>query len=99
MLTLKGFEGKPFLVFPDIQLNTRTGTVLISDEICSGSISWPDCSSDIFELIAEEHDITHTSCFIINPRGHRWYPANFAKLTFKGQDLPDSVYICDARGI
>ena len=31
---LKDLDGKLFPVFPDTQLNTRTGTVLISHEIC-----------------------------------------------------------------
>ena len=31
--------------------------------------------------------------FTINPRGHRKYTENIAKITNKGQDLPDSVYI------
>ena len=33
MLTLKDLDGKPFPVSPDTQLNTRTGTVLIPNEI------------------------------------------------------------------
>ena len=54
-------------------------------------ISWLDCSSDLFELIADEYNMV--SCYTINHGGHRNYPANIAKITFKGQDLPNSVYI------
>ena len=92
MLTLKDLDGKPFPVFPDTQLNTRTGTILIPNEICQVDVSWPYLS----ELIADKHDITHVFCFIINFRGHRRYPANTAKITFKGQDLPDNVQISRA---
>ena len=91
MLTLKDLDEKPFPVSSDTQLNTCTGTVLIPHEICTVSISWLDCSSDLIELIADEHDIAHVSCFTVNLRGHHKYPANIAKITFKGQDLPDSV--------
>ena len=55
--------------------------------------SWSDCSSDLFELIADEHNIAHVSCFTINPRGHHKYPVNIARIAFKGQELPDSIYI------
>ena len=73
--------------------NTLTGTVPIPNEICPDGVSWSDCSPDLFELIANEHDITHVSCFIINPRGCRKHPINIARIAFKGQDLPDRVYI------
>ena len=43
--------------------------------------------SDLFELIADEHDIAHVSCFTVNPCDCCKYPANIAKITFKGQDL------------
>ena len=52
MLTLKDLDGKPFLVCPDTQLNTRTGTVLIPNEICPDGVSWSDCSPDLSEMIA-----------------------------------------------
>ena len=93
MLTLKDLDEKPFPVSPDNQLNTRTGTVLIPNEIWPDGISLPDCSSAPFELIANEHDIAHVSCFTINPHGCHKYPINIAGIAFKGQDLPDSVYI------
>ena len=101
MLIVKDLGGKPFIVSPDTQLNTRTGTVLIPNKTCPVDVSWPDCYFDLFELIADKLDITHVSCFIINPRGCSRYPATIAKNTFKGENLPDSVYIgeafCDAR--
>ena len=68
MLTLKDLDGKPFPVSPDTQLNTHTDTVLIPNETCPDGVGWSDCSPD---LIADEHDIAHVSCFIINPHGHR----------------------------
>ena len=92
MLTLKDLKKKIFPVSPDTQLNTRTGTVLILHEICPMNISWPDCSSDLFDLIADEHDISDLSCFVINTRGCRKYPTNIAKVIIKVQDLPDNVY-------
>ena len=45
ILTLKGLEGKPFLVSPDTQLNTYT--VLIFHKICPVGVSLSDCSSDL----------------------------------------------------
>ena len=93
MLTLKTLDRKPFPVSSDTQFKTRTGTVLIPSEICPMGVSLPDCSFDLLELIADKHDTVHVSCFTINPRGCRRYSANIAKTTFKGQDLPDSVYI------
>ena len=51
MLTLKDLDGKPFPVSPDTQLNTRTGTVLIPNEICPDGFSWSDCSPELIELI------------------------------------------------
>ena len=33
------------------------------------------------------------SCFTINPRGRHKHPVNIATIAFKGQDLPDMVYI------
>ena len=80
-------------MFPDTQLNTCTGTVLIPNEIWPDGISWSDCSPELTELIADEHDITHVSCFTINSRGHRKHPVNIARIAFEGQDLPDRVYI------
>ena len=73
---------------PDTQLNTPTGTVPIPNEICPDS----DCS-DLSELIADKHDIAYVSCFTINPRGRRKHPVNITRIAFKGQDLPDRVYI------
>ena len=86
MLTLKYLDGKPFPVFPDTQLNAYTGTALIHHKICLVVVNWSDCSSELFELIADKHDIAHVSYFTINPRGCHKYSAN---ITFKGQDLPD----------
>ena len=80
-----------FSVSSDAYLNTRTGTVCILCEICPVGISWPDYT-ELFELIADEHNIAHMSCFIINPHGCQKYPANIAKISLKGQDLPD-IYI------
>ena len=54
-------------------------------------VSWPNYSSDLFELTADEHDIACVFCFTINPRGCHKYPANIAKITFKEQALPDSI--------
>ena len=88
MLTLKDFDEKPFPVSPDIQLNTP-GTILFPNEICPDGVSWSDCSPDLSELIADEHDITHVSCFTINPHGHCKHPVNIARIVFKGQYLPD----------
>ena len=53
--------------------------------------SWADCS-DIFELIADVHDIAHVSCLPSWPP-QVGYPANIVKIATKRQDLPDSVYI------
>ena len=92
MLILKDLDGKSFPVSSDIQLNTRTGTVLIPHEVCPVDVNWPDCSSVLFELIADEHDIAHAYCFTVNPHGQCKYLANIATGTFKGQDLPDHVY-------
>ena len=78
---------------PDTQLSTHTGTVLIPNEIRPDGISWSDCPPDLSELIADEHDITHVSCFTINPRGCRKHPVNIARIAFKGQDLLDRLYI------
>ena len=83
-------DGKPFPVSSDIQLNTRTGTVLIPNEVCPVGVSWPDCSCDLLELIG---DIVHVPCLTINLHGCCKYPANIARITFKVQHLPDSVYI------
>ena len=59
-------------------------------------VGWPECSSDIFELIADEHDVTQVSCFTINAHGHCKYSANITRITFKGQDKPYSaVHIKD----
>ena len=93
MFTLKDLDGEPFPVSPDTQLNTRTGTILIPNEICPDSISWSDCFPDLFELIADDHDIAHVSCFTINPRGRPKYSVNIARIAFKGQNLPDRVYL------
>ena len=93
MLTLKDLDGKPFPVSSDTQLNTRTGTILIPNEICPDGVSWSDRSPDLSELIAGKHDITHVSCFTINPHGCCKHPVNIARIAFKGQDLPDSAYI------
>ena len=60
---------KPFAVTANTQMNTRTGTILIPNETCPVGISWPDCSCDLFELIAEEHNTTHVSYFTTNLRG------------------------------
>ena len=68
-------------------------TVLIHHKICPVGVSWPDCSSDLFELIADEHDIIQVSCSTVNPHGCCKFPANIAKIRFKGQDHPDIVYI------
>ena len=38
---------------------TRNDTVFISHEICWVGAGWPDCSSDLLELIADEYDIAH----------------------------------------
>ena len=84
VLTLKDLDGIPFPISPNIQLNTRTGTVLISNEICPVVISWCDCSLDLFELIADEHDITHVSCFTIDPCGRCKHPVNIATIAFIG---------------
>ena len=59
MLTLKELDGKPFPVSSDTQLNTHTGTVLIPHEICPVGVSWPDYSTELFELIADNHDFAH----------------------------------------
>ena len=56
MLTLKDLERKHFPMLPDIQLNTYTGTMLISLEICPVGVTWPKYYSDLFKLIADEHD-------------------------------------------
>ena len=83
MLTLKDLDWKPFPVSHDAQLYTHTGIVLIPNEICSDGVSWCDCSTDLFELIADKHDIAHVSCFTINPCGHRKHPVNIAIIAFK----------------
>ena len=81
-------DGKPLPVSPDTQLSTHTNTILIPNEIYPVGVSWPNCYSDIFELIADDHDIVHVSYFIIKPRK---YPAYIAKITFKRQGLPDTI--------
>ena len=78
---------------PSVSWYLRTGTVLIHNEIWPDSVSWCDCSPHLSELIADQHDITHVSCFTINPRGRHEHPVNIATIAFKWQDLPDSVYI------
>ena len=93
MITLKDLDGKPFSVSSDTQLDICIGTLLIPNEICPDGISWFDGSPDLSELIADEHDIAHVSCFTINPRGCRKHPVNIARIAFKRQDLPDWVYI------
>ena len=45
--------------------------------MCLVGISWPDCST---ELIADEHDIAHVSCFTVNPRLHCMYQQILQKL-------------------
>ena len=61
VLTLGDLDGKPFPVSPDTQFNTHTGAVLVPNEICPDGISW----SDLFELVAEEHDIAHVSLVLV----------------------------------
>ena len=68
-------------------------------------VSWLDCSSDPFELIAsdpfeliaDEHDNAQVSCFIINACGHHKYPANIAKIIFKGHlNIGQCNFLCVA---
>ena len=67
-------------------MNIHIGAIVMPPEISSVDISWPDCPSDLFELIVKEHDIAHVSYFAIYPCGCWKYSANIAKITFKGQD-------------
>ena len=66
MFTLKDLDGKPLPVSSDSQLNIHTGTILIPHKICLVGIRGPHCSSDLFELVADEHDIAPVSCFTVN---------------------------------
>ena len=59
-------------------------------------VSWSDCSSDLFELIADKQNIAYVSCFTINPRSCCKYPANIAKITFKKLSSKVKPYIPSA---
>ena len=93
MFTLKDLNVKPSPVSPDTQLYTCTGSGLILNEICPVGVSWTESSSDLFEVIADEHDIAYVFHFTINPHDRHRYSANNAKITLKEKDIPDSVYI------
>ena len=80
ILTLKDHDWKPFPVSSDTQLNTRTGTVLIPPEIYPVSINWPACSSDLLELIADEHKIAHVSCLLLTLMPSK-YCKNYIQMT------------------
>ena len=84
--------GNHFL-YPLILNLTLVLVLFLPNEICPDSISWSDYSPDLYELIADEHEIAHVSCFTIISRGRYKYPVNIARIAFKGQDLPDRVYI------
>ena len=83
MFTLKDLDEKPTLVLVPFSFpmkSAQTASVGLTVLLT-------------FELIADEHDIARVSYFTINPHGGCKYPVNIAKITFKGQDLPDSIYI------
>ncbi|KAG0712132.1 hypothetical protein GWK47_019124 [Chionoecetes opilio] len=94
MLDLKDLDGNPFYITPDITLNTCTGTVAIHPHACPvHDKEWSNCAKPFLDLLEEGYDATAVYCYTIPPRGRRKYPTNIAKVTFKRQTLPDSIYV------
>ncbi|KAG0717693.1 hypothetical protein GWK47_000845 [Chionoecetes opilio] len=54
---------------------------------------WSECADVLLDLLIEDYDAVAVYCYTIPPRGHRKSPTNIAKVTFKRQDLPDSIYV------
>ncbi|KAG0712261.1 Large neutral amino acids transporter small subunit 2 [Chionoecetes opilio] len=94
LLNLKDLDGNPFDIMPDIALNTCTGTVSIPPRSCPvDDTEWSECADVLLDLLTEVYDAVAVYCYTIPPRGHRRSPTNIAKVTFKKQDLPDSIYV------
>ncbi|KAG0716060.1 Serine/threonine-protein phosphatase 2A regulatory subunit delta isoform [Chionoecetes opilio] len=51
----------------------------------------------------EDYDDVAVYCYTIPPRGRQKYPTNIAKISFKTQDLPHSIYVggehCPAKKV